>query len=95
MFATNADVSTLKTFANDINNGGGIKYFHTKSTLIDSSATGTDSVAIGGAAVASANNAVALGSNSVADRANAVSVGSAGKERRSPTLQRARSPPTR
>ena len=43
--------------------------------------TGKDSVAIGGAANASADNAVALGSNSVADRANTVSVGAAGKER--------------
>ena len=60
---------------------GGVKYFHANSALADSSADGTDSVAIGGAAVASANNAVALGSNSVADRANTVSVGAAGTER--------------
>jgi autotransporter adhesin len=59
----------------------GIKYFHTNSTLADSSATGTDSVAIGGAASATMTNAVALGSNSVADRANAVSVGAASAER--------------
>jgi trimeric autotransporter adhesin len=81
LFATNTDVSGLKTFTDDIKNGGGIKYFHTNSKLADSSATGTDSVAIGGGANASADNAVALGSNSVADRANTVSVGAAGKER--------------
>ncbi|WP_158935357.1 ESPR-type extended signal peptide-containing protein [Burkholderia sp. S171] len=79
--ATNQNVSTLQTFATNINNGGGIKFFHTNSTLADSSATGADSVAIGGAAVASGKNAVALGSNSVADRDNSVSVGAAGKER--------------
>ncbi|CAN7294486.1 beta strand repeat-containing protein [Caballeronia sp. LjRoot31] len=79
--STNQNVSTLQTFATNINNGGGVKYFHTNSTLADSVATGADSVAIGGAANASAKNAVALGSNSVADRDNSVSVGAAGKER--------------
>ncbi|CAN7400035.1 ESPR-type extended signal peptide-containing protein [Caballeronia sp. LjRoot29] len=81
LYSTNQRVGSLETFEGNINNGGGIKYFHTNSTLADSSATGTDSVAIGGAAVASANNSVALGSNSVADRVNSVSVGAAGKER--------------
>jgi autotransporter adhesin len=61
--------------------GGGIKYFHTNSTLADSSATGADAVAIGGAASATADNSVALGSNSVANRANSVSVGAVGAER--------------
>ena len=79
--ATNKNVTSLQSFADNINNGGGIKYFHTNSKLADSTATGTDSVAIGGAANASANNAVALGSNSIADRANTVSVGAAGSER--------------
>ena len=81
LYSTNQRVGSLETFEGNINNGGGIKYFHTNSKLVDSSATGADSVAIGGAAVASANNAVALGSNSVADRDNSVSVGVAGKER--------------
>ncbi|MFT4504329.1 hypothetical protein [Caballeronia sp. 15711] len=81
LYSTNQRVGSLETFEGNINNGGGIKYFHTNSTLADSSATGADSVAIGGAAVASANNSVALGSNSVADRVNSVSVGAAGKER--------------
>jgi autotransporter adhesin len=81
LFGTNQRVGLLETFETNINNGGGIKYFHSNSTLVDSSATGADSVAIGGAAVASAKNAVALGSNSVADRDNSVSVGAAGKER--------------
>jgi autotransporter adhesin len=81
LYATNQNVAALQSFTNNINNGGGIKYFHSNSTLIDSSATGTDAVAIGGAAVASAKNSVALGANSVADRANSVSVGAAGSER--------------
>ena len=67
LFATNQDVSTLKTFANNINNGGGIKYFHSNSAQADSSATGADAVAIGGSAQASANNSVALGANQLAD----------------------------
>ncbi|WP_031364117.1 ESPR-type extended signal peptide-containing protein [Caballeronia sordidicola] len=81
LFATNQDVSTLKTFANNINNGGGIKYFHSNSAQADSSATGADAVAIGGSAQASANNSVALGANSVANRKDSVSVGAAGNER--------------
>ena len=61
----------------------------------DASATGTNAVAVGASAKASANQAVALGdsasasavrsvalgADSVADRANTVSVGSVGKER--------------
>ena len=81
LYATNQTVAGLSGFVNNVNNGGGIKYFHTNSTLADSTATGKNAVAIGGAAKASADNAVALGSNSVADRANTVSVGAAGSER--------------
>ena len=81
LYSTNQRVSTLETFEGNINNGGGIKYFHSNSTLADSSATGADSVAIGGAALSSGKNSVALGSNSVADRDNAVSVGAVGSER--------------
>ncbi|MFM0228559.1 hemagluttinin domain protein, partial [Paraburkholderia dipogonis] len=58
------NVTNISNTVNNITNGGGIKYFHTNSTLADSSATGTDAVAIGGAASASAANSVALGSNS-------------------------------
>ncbi len=56
---------------NNIVNGGGIKYFHANSTLADSSATGTDAVAIGGNAQATTANSVALGSNSVANSTHA------------------------
>jgi autotransporter adhesin len=74
-------IKIVDNTVNNIMDGGGIKYFHTNSTLADSSATGADAVAIGGAASASALNSVALGSNSVASRANAVSVGATGTER--------------
>ncbi|AUT51270.1 YadA-like family protein [Paraburkholderia caribensis] len=77
-----SDISSINTALSDITGGGlGIKYFHTNSMLADSQATGSESVAIGGAAVATAANSVALGSNSVANRASSVSVGSAGAER--------------
>ncbi|NYH15289.1 YadA-like family protein [Paraburkholderia bryophila] len=89
LYQTNANVANVagnvanvtNTVNNIVVNGGGIKYFHVNSTLADSSASGTNAVAIGGAASASAANSVALGSNSVANRANAVSVGAAGSER--------------
>ncbi|WP_025599086.1 YadA-like family protein [Burkholderia sp. WSM2230] len=88
LYQTNANVANVAgnltnvtNTVNNIVNGGGVKYFHTNSTLADSSATGANAVAIGGAASASANNSVALGSNSVASRANAVSVGAVGAER--------------
>ncbi len=60
LFATNQTVDSL------VNNGAGIKYFHSNSTLADSSATGQDSVAIGPLASATLANGVALGSNSSA-----------------------------
>ncbi len=76
------DISNINNTLNNItNNGAPVKYFHANSTLADSSATGTDAVAIGGNAQATAANSVALGSNSVADRDNTVSVGAAGAER--------------
>jgi autotransporter adhesin len=84
---------------NDIQNaqasGGSLKYFNVNSTLANSSASGsnsiaigpqatssgTNSVAMGNGASAMADNSVAIGAGSVADRANTVSVGSAGNER--------------
>ncbi|MBZ6078949.1 YadA-like family protein [Microvirga puerhi] len=61
---------------NNVNNGGGIKYFHANSTSPDSQATGNKTVAIGGGAVASHDNSVAIGEGSVTDRINSFSVGS-------------------
>ncbi|WP_162253822.1 YadA-like family protein [Rhodanobacter sp. Root179] len=74
---------------------GTIKYFNVNSTLGDSTATGSDSVAIGpvaeasgsdsvaigNGAAASGDNSVAIGAGSVADRDNTVSVGSDGNSR--------------
>jgi len=71
LFATNQQVTAnttqitnLGNTIGDINNGGGIKYFHANSTLPDSQALGTDSVAIGPNAVANNANDVALGGGS-------------------------------
>ncbi|WP_425273174.1 beta strand repeat-containing protein, partial [Paraburkholderia steynii] len=60
------NVTNLTQNFNNVVNGGGIKYFHASSTLADSSASGAESVAIGGGAIASGANSVALGSGSVA-----------------------------
>ncbi|HWT35566.1 MAG TPA: YadA-like family protein, partial [Paraburkholderia sp.] len=90
LYATNQNLANLTGVVNNISttgagtgSGAGLptKYFHANSTLADSSATGQDATAIGGAATATAASSVALGSGSVADRANTVSVGSAGNER--------------
>lgn len=56
-------------------NGGGIRYFHARSTLPDSSATGLDSVAIGPAAVSSGVNAIALGNGALASGAGSLASG--------------------
>jgi autotransporter adhesin len=69
------NVTNINNTVNNIVNGGGIKYFHTNSTLADSSATGTNAVAIGGAASATTANSVALGSNSVANSATLATAG--------------------
>ncbi|PRY02762.1 YadA family autotransporter adhesin, partial [Paraburkholderia sp. BL25I1N1] len=68
------NVTNISNVVNNITNGGtGIKYFHANSTLADSSATGTDAVAIGGNASATTANSVALGSNSTTTTAVATS----------------------
>jgi autotransporter adhesin len=67
--------ANLTTLNNDINGGGGIKYFHTNSTLADSTASGANSVAIGPVAVASAANAIAVGNGSVANLVGSVALG--------------------
>ena len=95
LFATNQTV-------NNINNGGGIKYFHANSTLADSLVGGSESIAVGGGAssggtraisiganaTASATDSVALGGNSIADRVNSVSVGSGTNQRQIINLAR-------
>jgi len=77
LFATNTAVNNVGTTLNNIvTNGAGIKYFHTNSTLGDSSATGTNSIAVGPAAVASASNGMAFGNGARAATANSVALGS-------------------
>ncbi|MEN5136200.1 MULTISPECIES: YadA-like family protein [Pseudomonas] len=70
LFATNQTVDGL------VNNGAGIKYFHSNSILADSSATGQDSVAMGPAAVSSGANSIALGNGATAGFDNSVALGS-------------------
>ncbi|MEX3977289.1 adhesin, partial [Paraburkholderia caribensis] len=74
---TNIDgrVTNINNTVTNIVNGGGIKYFHANSTLADSVASGTESVAIGGNASATTANSVALGSNSVANSTTLASAG--------------------
>ncbi|MER8567902.1 YadA-like family protein [Mesorhizobium sp. M0924] len=74
--ANTADITNLGNTINSISTGGGIKYFHANSTAADSSATGTDSVAIGPVATATGTNAIAAGTNSSASDANASAFGS-------------------
>ena len=82
LFATNqavdqntTDIANMSTTVNNINNGGGVKYFHANSILADASATGTNSVAVGPQAVSSATNSVALGNGAVASTDNSVALG--------------------
>ncbi|BCH35348.1 collagen-binding protein [Mesorhizobium sp. L-8-10] len=72
LYATNQAVDSLGTTVNNINNGGGIKYFHANSTLPDSQALGTDSVAVGPNAVANNAGDVAIGLNSASGTTTAV-----------------------
>ncbi|MDY1462781.1 hypothetical protein SOK05_30020, partial [Pseudomonas aeruginosa] len=73
---TNLGNSFNTQLGNIVNNGAGIKYFHSNSTLGDSTATGTDSVAVGPLANASATNAIALGNGANASIANSLALGS-------------------
>ncbi|MDH7791619.1 autotransporter adhesin [Ochrobactrum sp. AN78] len=59
----------------NIANGGGIKFFHSNSTLADSIASGTDSVAIGPAAVSSGTASIAMGSGANAASDNSIAIG--------------------
>ena len=70
LFATNQTVDNI------VNNGTGIKYFHSNSLLADSSATGQDSVAMGPAALSAGANSVALGNGATASIDNSIALGS-------------------
>jgi autotransporter adhesin len=90
LYATNQAVNDIGTTVTTINNGGGIKYFHAKSSGADSAANGDDSVAVGpnavangassiaqgNGAVASGDESVAIGKNAKAQNGKAVSIGS-------------------
>jgi autotransporter adhesin len=62
-------------------NSGGIKYFHANSSLNDSVAYGTESIAIGGAAkagkpgLANQQNTLAIGANAIAYVAGSMAIG--------------------
>uniref|UniRef100_UPI0005A75329 ESPR-type extended signal peptide-containing protein n=1 Tax=Paraburkholderia bannensis TaxID=765414 RepID=UPI0005A75329 len=56
-------------------NSSGIKYFHTNSTGADSTASGTNSTAIGPVAQATNTNAIAIGNGATAGTANSVALG--------------------
>ncbi|MEZ2221752.1 YadA-like family protein, partial [Rhizobium sp. RCC_161_2] len=75
LFATNQAVDAIGTTVNNINTGGGIKYFHANSTAADSSATGADSVAIGPLSTATGANAIAAGNASGASGLDSAAFG--------------------
>ncbi|MDR6204857.1 autotransporter adhesin [Paraburkholderia graminis] len=75
LYATNQQVTANSTAIDNINNGAGIKYFHASSTLADSLATGTDSVAIGPAAVSAGTSSLAAGNGASAQNANSLALG--------------------
>ncbi|MDB5604247.1 MAG: hypothetical protein JWP25_1147 [Bradyrhizobium sp.] len=75
LFATNTAIDSLASTVTNINNGGGIKYFHANSALADSTAGGIDSVAIGPTANAIGASSVAIGFGSVASNAGDVAMG--------------------
>ena len=64
------------TLSNIISGGVGLKYFHANSTLPNSNAAGTDSVAIGPASTATGANSVAMGNGATAGNAGGVALGS-------------------
>jgi len=73
--ANTNNIATNTAAIANINNGGGIKYFHTSSTKPDSSATGMDTVAIGSASAASGTNSIAAGTRAQATSYNAIAIG--------------------
>jgi len=71
----NTQVGGNTTTLSNIVNGGGVKYFRANSTLADSQAIGTDSVAVGPRAVANNAGSMALGNNAVASIDGAIALG--------------------
>ncbi|HEX7873857.1 MAG TPA: YadA-like family protein [Sphingobium sp.] len=96
LHATNSQLAANTTVINNIRTGrAGFLQVNNSSGYAEPTASGADSIAIGGGATASGDrgialgaqaqvlavNSVAIGHGSVADRANSVSVGSVGNER--------------
>ncbi len=75
LFAVDNRVTSIEGSISSITSGGGIKYFRTQSSAMDSVASGSNAVAIGGAAVSSGEGAVAIGDNASASAANSVALG--------------------
>ncbi|GAB7535760.1 hypothetical protein BGC_19760 [Burkholderia sp. 3C] len=73
--ANTTGISNLDATVSNINNGGGIKYFHADSTLADSQATGADSIAVGPQAVASATDSLAAGNAAKASATGGTALG--------------------
>ncbi|QJP08630.1 MULTISPECIES: YadA-like family protein [Pseudomonas] len=74
---TNIDgrVTTIEGSITNINNGGGIKYFHANSAKADSVASGADSIAIGPNAQASGKGSIAMGDGASATADGSVAMG--------------------
>jgi len=68
-------VSNVEQVVNNLNAGGGVKYFHSNSTGSDSVATGQNAVAVGANAQAAGNNAIAMGNDASAQADGSVAVG--------------------
>ena len=68
--------SAFAALDSSVNGGGGIKYFHANSSLADATASGLNSVAMGGGANASGDSAIAAGSKAAATASNALALGS-------------------
>ncbi len=76
LFETNQNVTTISSRITDIDING-TKYFRANSTLAQSSATGTESIAAGGDAKSSATDAVAIGRAANAAHENSIALGAA------------------
>ena len=68
------NVQQLNDTKADIFNNG-INYFHAKSTKADSTATGTDSIAVGPAAQSTGDNAIAMGNEAKSTGAGSTAIG--------------------
>lgn len=68
-------VTTLEGSVTNINNGGGIKYFHANSTKADSVASGADAVAVGPNAQSTGKGSIAMGAGASATADGSVALG--------------------